>query len=566
MDYFKLLQLKKEPFSNSPDPDFFYHSKQHEACVQKLELAIRLRRGLNVIIGDIGTGKTTLCRELIRRFDDDADIRTHLILDPSFASATECLRQLFTIFCKETAEIPATDMALKEAIKQHLFSEGIDHQRTTVLVIDEGQKITPEGIEILRELLNYETNSFKLLQIVIFAQPEIEDILRAHANFADRINLLHYLAPMNFGDTRRMIHHRLKLSSQTPKPLAIFTLPALWAIYRFSKGYPRKIVHLCHQSVLTMIIQNRSKAGWAMIRSCKNRLRPQRQWLRRSLLYGGAALLIAVAAAATVGPYRGMLPFKKAPDLVFKVPAETFRVDAVSEPAPSPTVTAAAVSAPPVPPVQTDAQQADASLAKASEPVPPEPVAAPPIAEPARQAAGASLNEPAVAALPVAPPDPPEVLGQIKVKPGDTLFKMVVNIYGIASNRNMRAVIEANPHIRDPNAIDLGDVIAFPAVRHRLDPSKGTCYWIVADEHADLEAALQRLWLYGRDVSRLHQMRLIAYWHPDRGLRFWLAARTYFQTEQAAAAYLGSLPSELAVGSRIESQLPEGATLFSYPY
>jgi len=61
-------------------------------------------------------------------------------------------------------------------------------------------------------------------------------------------------------------------------------------------------------------------------------------------------------------------------------------------------------------------------------------------------------------------------------------------------------------------------------------------------------------------------MRLIAYWHPDQGLRFWLAARTYFQSEQAAAAYLGSLPSELAAGSRIESQLPEGATLFSYPY
>jgi len=566
MDYFKLLQLKKEPFSNSPDPDFFYHSKQHEACVQKLELAIRLRRGLNVIIGDIGTGKTTLCRELIRRFDDDTDIRAHLILDPSFASATECLRQLFTIFCKETAEIPAADMALKEAIKQHLFSEGIDHQRTTVLVIDEGQKITPDSIEILRELLNYETNSFKLLQIVIFAQPEIEDILRAHANFADRINLLHYLAPMNFGDTRRMIQHRLKLSSQTPKPRSIFTLPAIWAIYRFSKGYPRKIVHLCHQSVLTMIIQNRSKAGWAMIRSCKNRLRPQRQWLRRSLLYGGGALLIVVAAAVTVGPYRGMLPFKKVPASIFKVPAETFRVDAVSEPAPPPAATAAAVSSPPAPPLQTDAQHggADASLEKTSEPVPAVLAAAPTIAKPIRQEAGPVLSEPAVTAMPVTPPDPPELLGQIKVKPGDTLFKMVGHIYGIASNRNMRAVIEANPHIRNPNAIDLGDVIAFPAVRHRLDKSKGTCYWIVADEQSHLEAAYQRL--YVRNVSRPPQMRLIAYWNPDQGLRFWLAARTYFQTEEAAAAYLGSLPSELAAGSRIESQLPEGATLFSYPY
>ena len=68
MDYFSILNLKQEPFSNSPDPDFFFHSREHQECLQKLELSILLRRGLNVIIGDVGTGKTTLCRQLIRRF------------------------------------------------------------------------------------------------------------------------------------------------------------------------------------------------------------------------------------------------------------------------------------------------------------------------------------------------------------------------------------------------------------------------------------------------------------------------------------------------------------------
>ena len=278
MDYFNILNLKREPFSNSPDPDFFFHSKQHKVCLQKMELALRLRRGLNVIIGDIGTGKTTLCRELIRRFDTDTQIQTHLILDPSFSSASACLKMLYSMICKETQSFPETDMDLKEAIKKRLFTDGVDKKRTTVLIIDEGQKITAESVEILRELLNYETNEYKLLQIVIFAQPEIEEILKVHANFADRINLLHYLAPMDFNDTRQMIYHRLKLSSKTPKPRAIFTFPALWAIYRFTKGYPRKIVHLCHQSVLTMIIQNRSKAGWCMIRSCKNRIGKEKKW------------------------------------------------------------------------------------------------------------------------------------------------------------------------------------------------------------------------------------------------------------------------------------------------
>ncbi|MGD8724773.1 MAG: type II secretory pathway protein, partial [Desulfobacterales bacterium] len=68
MDYFNILNLKQEPFSNSPDPDFFFHSREHRECLQKLELSLLLRRGLNVIIGDVGTGKTTLCRQLIRNF------------------------------------------------------------------------------------------------------------------------------------------------------------------------------------------------------------------------------------------------------------------------------------------------------------------------------------------------------------------------------------------------------------------------------------------------------------------------------------------------------------------
>ncbi|MGD8975640.1 MAG: hypothetical protein PVJ56_20240, partial [Desulfobacterales bacterium] len=91
MEYFSILNLKKEPFSNSPDPDFFFHSRQHLDCLQKLELSLRLRRGLNVIIGDVGTGKTTMCRQIIRRFATKEDIDTHLILDPHFLNASEFL-------------------------------------------------------------------------------------------------------------------------------------------------------------------------------------------------------------------------------------------------------------------------------------------------------------------------------------------------------------------------------------------------------------------------------------------------------------------------------------------
>ena len=86
MDYFTLLNMNREPFSNSPDPHFFFQSRQHVDCLQKLELALRLKRGLNIIIGAVGAGKTTLGRKLLNKLSSDDAIDTHLVLDPSFGS------------------------------------------------------------------------------------------------------------------------------------------------------------------------------------------------------------------------------------------------------------------------------------------------------------------------------------------------------------------------------------------------------------------------------------------------------------------------------------------------
>ena len=170
MDYFSILNLKKEPFSNSPDPKFFFQSRQHLDCLQKLELALRLRRGLNVIIGDVGTGKTTLCRQLIARFALNKEIETHLILDPFFSDTSEFLSTVSKMLKGRKPAKSSNGWQIKESIKQYLFHKGIDEKKTVILIIDEGQKIPVFCLEILREFLNYETNEHKLLQIVIFAQ------------------------------------------------------------------------------------------------------------------------------------------------------------------------------------------------------------------------------------------------------------------------------------------------------------------------------------------------------------------------------------------------------------
>ena len=170
MDYIKLLNLQSEPFSNSPDPSFFYLSRTYQDCLQNLEISIRLRRGLNLVLGDIGTGKTTLSRALIQQFQSEVDrFLFHLILDPSFKSESEFLYALIMGF-----GIPRPDkkslFAYKEAIRQFLLAEGLQKGRVIVLIVDEGQKLNDVCLELLRDLLNFETNQFKLLQLLFIVK------------------------------------------------------------------------------------------------------------------------------------------------------------------------------------------------------------------------------------------------------------------------------------------------------------------------------------------------------------------------------------------------------------
>lgn len=283
MDYFKILNLIREPFSNSPEPEFFFQSPKHVRCLQKLELAIRLRRGLNVVMGHVGTGKTTLCRHLILHFaavSGEADhVETHLLMDPAFTTPLEFLSAVALSFGltgkrkrRLTADGETSEWQLRENIKDYLLQKGVEEKKIVVLIIDEGQNLPDFCLEILREFLNYETNENKLLQIVIFAQKEFQGTLTRIENFADRVNLLYVLEPLNFQETRDMIRFRLARASEPGNIPSLFTHAGLIAVYRATGGYPRKIITLCHQVVLAMIIQNRTKAGWFLVRSCAGRL------------------------------------------------------------------------------------------------------------------------------------------------------------------------------------------------------------------------------------------------------------------------------------------------------
>lgn len=292
MNLYANLDLEREPFSNSPDPNFMHDTRQHATCLQELEISLRLRRGLSIITGDIGTGKTTLCRSLLRAFAEDKDADMHLLLDPHFDTPEEFLRVILGSISRCTLDPDLGLWELKEALKQQLFRLGMVEHRLVVLVIDEGQKISREILELLREMLNYETNSSKLLQIVIFAQRELEPLLEDMPNLADRINVRRRLGPLSLRETRQMIRYRLRVAAGgAAAPQMRFSEAAMLAIHLAGGGLPRRTVRLCHMSMLEMLVRGKTSVGLWEARAA---LRPEvglRPRSRRALALAAAVVL-----------------------------------------------------------------------------------------------------------------------------------------------------------------------------------------------------------------------------------------------------------------------------------
>lgn len=560
MEYFEILNLKREPFSNSPDPDFFFQSRQHVDCLQKLEIALRLRRGLNVIIGDVGTGKTTLCRQLIRKFSDNTDVETYLILDPHFSNPSDFLLHIAKMLEEDGNFEGLDDSAVKERLKKRLFDKGVDEKKTIVLIIDEGQKIPQPCLEILRELLNYETNEYKLLQIVIFAQKEFDTAIEEYANFADRINLYHVLEPLGFKDTLRMIRFRLNQSSEEDRSLSIFTLPALLAVYLATGGYPRKIVNLCHRCMLTIIVQNRSKAGWFLVRSCVKRV--FRSQSGKKKFYAAAVGVTIVAVMLVLGPeYKSVKEFfsgkteqktqyPQAQVLVkpTSMPEKTEKKEAPNPDKEKPVVEQMAVAKGSVGESKENTEKLGGAATE-------EAVAyVPPIAEmknmetiEAEQTQ--ELQEPHI----------PVVLGRVTLKKGESLWLMIKQIYGTFNTRILKQLISTNPQIINPDTIEAGTRIHFPAIRFEVKSPGVECWWVYLNEEDSLGAALEKLREYPKDGP---SVRLVPHIKPDGGLRFSIVSKDYFFDREQAERLLGSIPGKFAHTARVFPGWRDKETVF----
>jgi general secretion pathway protein A len=570
MDYFNILNLKQEPFSNSPDPDFFFHSREHLECLQKLELSLLLRRGLNVIIGDVGTGKTTLCRQLIRRFARRDEINTHLVLDPYFVDAYEFLSSVGKMILGPNVKLGSNEWQIKEQIKQYLFERGVKHNKTTVLIIDEGQKIPVFCLEILREFLNYETNEYKLLQIIIFAQKEFENTIKKYANFADRINLYHYLRPLNFRDTRLMVKYRLEKSKDTSKKIDIFSYPALYAIYRHSAGYPRKIIHLCHHSILAMIVQNRTKVSYALVRSCIKRIFPAEPVRWKGAIAGiGIAAVAAALVLAFIPPdqLKTLLPEKIITQL------RILQLQPAATPGPRPSEPYSATANPVSPQATPDnGGQADIADAEASESTPPklpEVSDETPAEEPTQLAAidknsSVSTQTEPDAQIESQSSEPyARLLGNITLKHNETLSRVIQKVYGRYNSKYFRSLILANPDIVDPDRVEIGQTIYLPAIPVDVSPSKEKIWWILLEETDNLETAYDYLRLYPEQAPAA---RMIPYWTRQSGIRFAVVLNEYFYDEALAVQHLSEMPPDLFSRGKVSTLGDENTVYFADPF
>jgi general secretion pathway protein A len=499
MEYFRILNLKKEPFSNSPEPDFFYSSIQHRSCLQQLELAIRLHRGLNVVIGEVGTGKTTICRQLILKFahqeEGEESIRAHLLMDPAFSTPLEFLNLVATSLGLAIDKADASEWQIKENIKHYLFENCVDGGQIVVLIIDEGQKLPDFCLEILREFLNYETNEHKLLQIVIFAQKEFQDIIRKYPNFQDRVNQFYFLEPLSFQETKKMIEYRIAKASdydQTPK---LFTLSGLWGVYHYTGGYPRKIITLCHQVMLALIIQNKSKADWFLIRSCARRVSTEKA---PSLAYRYAFIILGILIFISSGfwIYNGGnadVGLKSSETAVLAAKAET-RV-AVVQPMP----------------------EAEKKMVSGD---------------------GISLVK-----------DRPEILGVLKVERGNAVYRFLGEIYGNYDRTLVDAFRKLNPHIMNINVVLQGDSVKMPAVAARENPLGANGCRVQLSAKSTLNDALKYIRLYPQDLP---PVRLFPYWNKKEGLIFAvLMLKNYESGEEASSVIEGAASPYLKTGKVI---------------
>jgi general secretion pathway protein A len=292
----------EKPFNLTPDPKFLYLSQRHAEAFAHLEFGHRERGGFILITGEVGTGKTTLARYFLGHLPETT--ATAVVLYPVLTAA-ELLKSTL-----EDLHVPASGTSLKDLVDSlHRFLlETRAKGRDVVLLIDEAQDLAPDVIEQIRLISNLETDTEKLIQIVLMGQSELRDLLarRELRQLAQRVTARYHLDPLSRVETEEYVRHRLTVAGGGGK--VAFSPGALLAVHRHSSGIPRLINLICDRSLLAGYVQGRREIDAAMVRRAAAEVAgpaPARLWPRRLALAASAVVLAAVLIGALALPRPG---------------------------------------------------------------------------------------------------------------------------------------------------------------------------------------------------------------------------------------------------------------------
>jgi len=306
--YNEYFGFKEAPFSIAPDPRYLYMTSQHREALAHLVYGLNSEGGCILLTGEVGTGKTTICRCLLEQVPDQANVA--LVLNPKVSEI-----ELLETICDELKiSYPDSDNSVKtytDRIYQFLIESNRKNEKT-VLIIDEAQNLSSAVLEQLRLLTNLETNQRKLLQIIILGQPELLDILARTEmrQLAQRITARFHLQPLTKIEVKAYVSHRLAVAGQN---IQLFPENSVKLLYKLSNGVPRLINILCDRALLGAYVEGQyavhppiiKKAATEVFGELKNveKQHKNRQWLYPiAALSGITVFAIALFLYLTLAP------------------------------------------------------------------------------------------------------------------------------------------------------------------------------------------------------------------------------------------------------------------------
>lgn len=296
--YESAFGLTEKPFSLTPDPDFLFLSESHQQALDHLLFGLESGDGFIVVTGEVGVGKTTVCRALLRRLSDR--YVTSIVLNPMLTEK-ELVRGILEDF---GAPAPAggTKKDFLDALDRFLL-ESASAGKRPVLIVDEAQDLTPSLLEQVRLLSNLETEKRKLIQIVLLGQRELSEKLSMHElrQLDQRVTVRAKILPLDRKSMRRYVDHRLSVAGAGGRQLV--TDGAEKALYRCSGGVPRVVNMLCDRAFLSASLRNAPSIDAADVRRAADSVF-ERGWKVRRMLRAfpkAAAVLAGLAIAAKAG-------------------------------------------------------------------------------------------------------------------------------------------------------------------------------------------------------------------------------------------------------------------------